>query len=500
MHDYRLGVEASQIGAGSGAFSEGLVSYEDWNTFAKAVQTSSYEVDHANLSGVAALRPESLESVMRAVVGSQESLTLLRDLKRTATQSSVDEWMVQTSLGGQVDGMFNSETGDINSDVGEYEREILFMKYLMTQVQISHVASTQKLKSTQLRAQENNNAVLRLSIALNRALYHGDSRYAPLQFDGIRATLERDEELAATNIVNLRGTSDINEVVERMFMFKAVVQEQGNFGDITHIYSDTFVQNDLDMHLFEKYRVSLNDNPRNLELGAPVGKIRTSMGEITMRQDIWIDNNFNSKPAFAKNPKLPDDYPDTPTIVVTKRAKTGNEVGFTAAQAGTYWVSVAPRDAKGVEGIPTTPVSVTVAAGEVITIQVTPALNGKAYAFAEYRSTQDPTTAVNFHAMRLVRKFAAKKTNNRTDPFTAVDDNSEIPGTSTLHLLNKTPASIQYKQLLPVTQFPLAATNSAVYKWAVLMYGALQLGIKRHHFVLPGYLPQGALWKPHKVA
>jgi hypothetical protein len=500
-NQYALGVDSSNYGAGAGAFKSDILGYEDWSTFAKAVQTSSYDVDHANLSGVAALRPESLEPVMRSVVGSMESLTMLRALKRTATQSSVDEWMVQTSLGGQLDGFFNSEGGDINSDVGEYERQLLFMKYMMTQAQISHVASTQKLKAMQLRALENNNAMLRLSIGLNRALYHGDSRISPLQFDGLRTLLERDEFTGGSHVIDLQGTSDINAVVERFFMLKATVQEQGNFGNITDIYSDTFTQNDLDMSLFPKYRVAMTDMRNSTELGLPVSEIRTSMGNMKMNQDIWINNNFNSKPAFARNPKLPDDYPDTPTVVLTKRAAAAGEgVGFTAAQAGTYWVSIAPRDAKGIEGIPTTPQSVTVALGDVIVATVTPAGNGKAYGFVEYRSTQNPVAAVTIDDLRLVKAVPASKTANRTSVFALVDDNTEIPGASTLYLINKVPGSIQWKQLLPATQFPLAATNSAVYKWAVLLYGALQLGVARHHFVLKNYVPANAIWKPFTVA
>jgi hypothetical protein len=177
---YGLGQDL--VVAGQGIPAGGIGTYEDWNAFVKAVQTSTYETDHAQLTGLGAIRLESLEGTLRAVVEREETFKLFRALKRQPVTSAVHEFAVQTSIGGQPAGAFNSELGAIASDVGEYERRIVFVKYLMTMAAISHVAAVQK-GIINLKAQENMNALLRLA-----------QRHGP---DALRAAGVLDEEFLA---------------------------------------------------------------------------------------------------------------------------------------------------------------------------------------------------------------------------------------------------------------------------------------------------------------
>lgn len=494
-NNFALGIDQFQIGAGMGLPSGGITSFEDFEAFAKAVNENLYQTDHANLTGVAALRVESLEPNLRAIVGRMESLTLYRALRRLATSSSLDEWMVQTSLGGQVDGVFNGPGMSINSERGEYERHTLRIKYLETMAQIPYVETLQKLRGIQLRAIENDNRMRALAIGANRALYHGDEDISPLAYDGIHAQLRKFD--GGSHIVDMKGSSDANELATTFFELAAEVADQGNYGQVTDFYTDRFLQNDLDTYLFPQYRVRLDSDPSSVMLGAPVAGIKTSYGDILSNTDIWLNNNFNAKAAFAKNPRMPDGAPGTPTVVATPQAGyTGSR--FTAARAGTYYVSVASVNEKGIQGIPSDPVSVTVAAGGAIKIVATQANDARATGGVVFISTQDPASAPAIGDLREAFRFPFQRGSNVLNPVTVYHDLSDIPGASSVALIRKDPEAIQVKQLLPATQFPLAATDSAVVRWAILLYMALQLGIPQHHYWIKGYVPKGARWKPFK--
>lgn len=476
---------------GAGIPTGGITSFEDWNNFAKAVQTSSYQTDHANLTGMSALRLESLETTTRAVVATQETARLFKDLERSPVTSTVHEWTTQTSLGGQLDGLFNSETGGINSDVGDYMRNVMRIKYMATQAQISHVASTQGVIGAGLKARENKNAITRLIVGANRACYHGDETVSPNAVNGLTAQLRAFD--GGSHVIDARaeGVKDANDLAQLMFRLKADTMQEGLYGNLSHVYLDHFTQNDLDLSLFPQYRMQVSGDPTSLMLGSPVSGIKTSYGNVNTVQDMWINNPTTSMPAYAKNNKLPDNAPGVLTLSATATPTVTGSF-FDTPKAGVYYYSVAPINANGVEGLPTTPVSVTVAAGGGATLTVTPNVDGKATGYAIYRSTQDPTKVPTLKDMRLVTKVPMAQA-------TYVDGNQKIAGASTLYALSRNPDSIKIAQLLPVTQFPLYPTNAAVIPWAVLMYWALQLGVPQHHWAIENYVPSNA-WQPHKRA
>ncbi len=477
--------------SGAGIPAGGIETFEDWNAFAKAIQTSTYETDHSQLTGVGGLRVESLETTLKKVIEKEESFKLFRALKRQPVGSSVHEYTVQTSIGGQPGGAFNSETGDIGAEVGEYERQITFVKYLMTQAQVSHVASVQKT-IVPLKARENTNALLRLSRAANWSMYHGDASVAPMQFDGIEAILRGWR--GGSHIKDAQGSSDVGAIVDTIYASFAEVLGEGNFGKLTHVYMDPITQAALDRYLDPAYRVNLDNNPASLQLGAPVTAIRTSYGNVFTEQDIWIEGPENAKPAFAKYGRVPDDAPGAPTVSATANVGAGSR--FDAAKAGTYYYVVAAIDERGVEGIPSTAVSGAVAADGSITLTITPNADRKQTGYAIYRSTQDPASAPDLGEYRLVKRIPANA--DRTADTVFEDKNEDIPGSSKLYLLNRDPESISWIQLLPATQFPLYPTNKAVIPWAVLLYGALQLSIPNHHFVVKNFVSPLASWKPFK--
>lgn len=480
-----------EVYSGNGIPAGGITSYDDWNAFAKAVQTSSYQTDHAQLEGFGALRPESLENQLKKVIETEDTFKLFKALKRMPVTSTVHEWSVQTDIGGQPAGAFNSELGAISSEVGAYDRRIVFLKYLMTQAAISHVASVQR-GIVNLKATENRNALLRLGRAANVSMYYGDSSVAPMQFDGIYKQLKTFKN--GSHILDLEGSSNVQALVDTIYTAFAKVIGQGNFGKLTHIHLDPLTQVALDRYLDPAYRVVLDNNPKTVDFGAPVSAIRTSFGQLATENDIWIENSDNSSPAYARYGKVPDSAPGAPSVVSTPNAGPVAGSKFTATRAGTYYLVVAAIDERGVEGQPSAAVSATVVANGAIDLDITPNADRKQTGYAIYVSTRNPSAAPSLSDYRLVERIPANPDRTAATSYSFKMD--KIPGASKLFLINRVPESIAWVQLLPATQFPLYPTNSAIIPWAVLLYGALQLGIPQHHFVIENFLPPQATWKP----
>jgi hypothetical protein len=491
-----FGLGEGNVMAGTGMPAGGITSYDDWNQFAKAVATSGYDTDHASLEGTQALRVESLEGQLRKVIEQEPTFKLFRALKRNPVTSAVHEWTVQTDIGGQPEGAFNSEIGSIGSNVGAYERRIVFIKYLMTQAAISHVASVQR-GIVNLKATENQNALLRLSRSANWAMYHGDSAVSPMQFDGLAAQLTAFRN--GKHVRDLAGSSDAQAVIDGVYAAYAEVIGLGNFGRLTHIHMDPQAQNALDRELDPAYRVNMDANPANLTYGAPVTGIRTSYGTVVTEQDIWINNSDNTMPNYARYAKVPDDAPGAPTLAILVSVGTTAGSQFTAAKGGgkTFFYRVCAIDNRGVESLPTAASSAAaVTAGHSVALTITPNADYKQTGYAIYRTKAlaGGSPAPDLAEYRLVKRVAANATASADTAYT--DLNTDVPGASNLFLINRVPQSIGWAQLLPATQFPLYPTNSAIIPWAVLLYGALQLSIPNHHFMLKNFVPATAQWKP----
>lgn len=490
-----FGLGEDSVMAGAGVPQGGITSYDDWNAFAKAVAASGYETDHASLTGTQALRVESLEGQLRKVIESEPTFKLFRALKRQPVTSAVHEWTVQSDIGGQPEGMFNSELGDIGSNVGQYERKIVFIKYLMTQAAISHVASVQK-GIVNLKSTENMNALLRLSRSANWAMYHGDSGVAPMQFDGTITQLNTFR--AGLHVSDLGGSSDVQEIIDAVYGSYANVLGLGNFGKLTHIHMDPQLQNALDRELDPAYRVNLDSNPAGLQYGAPVTGIRTSYGSVMTEQDIWIHNSDNTMPNYARYDRVPQDAPGAPTLA-TAVSGTADDTEFTATKGGggSFFYRVAAVDERGVESIPSAAISiVAVPEGQTVELTITPNADHDQTGYAIYRSTalEGGASEPELRDFRLVTRIAANA--NRSATTVWEDENREIPGQSHAFLFNRVPESIAWAQLLPATQFPLYPTAKAIIPWAVLLYGALQLAIPNHHYVIKGFVPATSKWKP----
>lgn len=476
----------------STAANTGAAAISDVADLQKALE-AGYGTDVSTLTGGAALRIQSLDHTMQAVIQENDNFKLFNKLNKTKPTATVDEWTEMNGVGGFIGGSSNTETGTIQDATGSYARRTGLVKYLMTRRQVSFVQTLQGALAD-AEAVEHTAGSLQLLTDAEHFLFHGDSAVVPTEFDGIGAQMEAgvaDGSVDSSSIIDASGAAitSVNAVTEAA----AQIAGYGNFGTPTDIYLSQFTQADLDTGLDPAFRVPLtNVAEGGLRLGAPVRGIRTSWGDIANEPDIFIPDENRQKPFDALYPAVAAaQIALKPAAVTVDASVTDASSKFAAAQAGNYYWGVAGLNANGQSGIVVT-AQTAVAAGKKAVLSIAASAGGAETGYAIYRGRQNGTNAPG--DMRLVRRIA--KAAGGTTTYT--DYNTDIPGTTKAYILNLKPTAtaITWRQLLPMVKFPLAATNSAVIPWAQLLFGYLRISKRRHVAVIKNIVTNKQAWKP----
>lgn len=449
--------------------------------------SAGYGSDVASLNGGGALRIQSLEKTMLTTIQENQHFVLFNELAKSNATATVDEWTEQNDVGGFLGGSTNTETGNIASATGNYQRRVGLVKYLMTRREVSFVQTLQNTIADS-EATEARNGALQLLTDAEFLSFEGDSAVVPTEYDGIYAQMQSLG--SADHIIDAEGGA-LNSI-DLVDKAASTIAGFGNFGRPTHLFCSQLVQSDFNTNLDPAFRVSLTGASQETQLGAPVKGISTSWGDIKNCPDVFVRDERQLKPFeidFAAlavaNAAL------APTISVAPAASGGTAANkFGAAHAGNYYYLVTGLNAAG-QSTGVISAQVTVAAGQKVTFTITASAGGQETGYAIYRSRKNGTNAVSdFRLMKRIPKAGATTV--------VTDENLDIPGTSKAYILNMTPGqmAITWRQLLPMTKFPLYPTVSAVVPWAQLLFGYLRIGKRRHHTVIKNIVPTGAVWKP----
>ena len=133
-----------------------------------------------------------------------------------------------------------------------------------------------------------------------------------------------------------------------------------------------------------------------------------------------------------------------------------------------------------------------IVAGDEVTVTITHPSDADVTGFMLHRSRKNGTNATgDFREMVRVARRAGQSTT------LYVDDNQNIPGTSPVFLLNQTPGAnaVTLRRLLPLTMFPLYATDTAARLWAQLFFCYLRVAKPQQLAMIRNVTPQYAAWK-----
>ena len=463
----------------------GAEAFSNWEEFRKSV-VAGYGTELTTLSGGGALRVESLEATLMAVVQRMEHFRLFNQLSKTPATATVDEWTEMNDTGGYSGSAFNTELGTIVEQAGSYKRRVALVKYLMTRRSVSFVQNVQQ-SLISAKAQEEVNGTLEILRSAEWAFFNGNATAHPSEFDGLPA------------IILANGTSDqvidcggkplsflvLNNGAEVMF-------SEGHYGIPTDLYVSPLAQADLDASLDPAFRVPLPDVPNGgVMLGAPVKGIRTSWGDIANKPDIFLQES--PMPPEGKTPNRATSVGPTPPVSLVGTTPAGVDGLFTAAQAGTYYYAATSISDSG-ESTMVVSGQMTIGAGNHCLLTITKPANGDAVGYNIYRGKLGDTAYAAAN-MRLIQRVA--DSGNATTTWT--DINAYLPGCSNAFVLNCNPSfqAINIRQMLPMTRFQLYPTVSAIDPWAQLLFMYLRVSKSLQMILLKNVLPSKATWKPY---
>lgn len=482
-----LGMIQTPTGAMTGA-----MGYGELEDLRKALE-AGYGTDMSQLAGGGALRIQSLDHTLQAVLASQQHFRLFNKLPKPDATATVDEWTEATDQGGFPGGTTNTETGSIANATGKYARRVGLVKYLMTQCQVSFVQTLQNA-IVEAETVENQMGTLRLLRDTEHLGFYGDSSVVPTEFDGIMTQIESlgsSDHVRDAEAQSLQSVSLINDAA-------ATIASVRNFGVPTDIFLSPKTQADFDTGLDPAYRVPLTDVPNGgIQQGAPVRGIRTSWGDIANNPDVFIQDEPEKMPFQVRYAALATANTFAPTAVAAVAGAGTAASKWGTPHAGNYFYAVAGVNAKGQSVIEYhedagTPEQVAVAAGQKVTLTITESASGEETGYAIYRGRKNGTSAPS--DLRLVKRIP--KADGGTTTF--VDENRDIPGTTEAFILNMNPGytAITWRKLLPLTKFQLFPVSSAIVPWALLLFGYLRISKRQQHVVIKNILPHGAVWRP----
>lgn len=446
---------------------------------------AGYGTDVAQLQGAGALRIQSLEKTMLATIQENKHFALFNELAKSNATATVDEWTEQSSVGGFLGGSTNSEVGVIQGAQGQYNRRVGMVKFLMTRREVSFVSTLQN-SIVEAEAVEAQNGAIQLLTDAEFLCFEGDSAVVPTEFDGIGTQIASLD--SADHVIDAEG-KELNSIhlIDRA---ASTIAGFGNFGTPTHLFMSQLAQSDFNTNLDPAFRVSLTGKSQELMLGAPVKGISTSWGDVKTVADVFIRDERQQMPFEVDYPGVAARNNFKPTVAALADASGGADSKWGAPHAGNYFYAVAGVSAAGQSQCVVTD-QVAVAQGGKLTLTITASATGEETGYVIYRGRKNGTGELR--DLRLMCRIP------RTGAQTVfVDKNRKIPGTTKAYMLNMAAGSqaITWRQMLPMTKFPLYPTHSAVVPWAQLLFGYLRIGKRKHHVVIENIVPSGALWKP----
>lgn len=452
--------------------SANLVSWRDYDGVEGFGATTQQDVDDLNKALVAghdinppgsvtagdgfALRVESLERTLKNVTYKMDHIRFWKNIPKTPAYNTVEEYNQIQSYGTNPDAGFIDE-GDLPSeDDSQYERKFSLVKYIGTTRRVSHVMSLVRPAHGNVLAQEAVNGTMHLLRILERGLFFGDSDLSSLQFDGYEKLIKSSSP--ALNIIDLRGKPLSEDV---LIDGALTIQDAPNYGVPTDLHGSPKTIADLTKVFFPKARYDLFEKTSDGMVGLQIRGFTSPAGDVKFNPNVFIDDGGPVTPARGDAAKRPS----TPTISTGPTTPADAASKFEADDAGDYFyvIQACNRYGRSV-GVPLVagPTAVTVAAGDKMTVGVTPGVVAPDW-WELFRTKKNGATGTERQILRVKNAAGAGES-------TIVDLNARLPGCSSAFLFQQNLENMSFKQLAPLVKIPLATVDSSI-RFMMLLYG-----------------------------
>lgn len=465
----------------------------------KSLTSTQAGTQLTGLTGGGAMRVESVEAELAIATVQNPHFVLFNRLfaNRHTSWSLIDQQVVQDGIGGfPGSSVANEKATNLPDRNGAYHREVtelkLFAEYggvtVPTALQgaLQQAAGAVDFNSSE---QEIFSALSRVLQSLEWNLMHGDASIDPLEFTGLFPSIKAR---APKNVVDLKGAalnsgSQVSPLAAQLAGF-------GNWGSPDLLVVSPLVKTDFDAHLESSYRVNLDQNVPSTVLGALVKGVRynglgVGNGILELEPHPFLDEGLGAPVSTFADPSAITGQAVAADPTTAHAADPGS--AFLAAHAGNYFYAVEAWSAGVVSNPVVTAAAVPVAAGDAVTLTITPSAGGSETYYKVYRGRKGGTNQPS--DMRYIGRVA------RTGASTTfVDYNTKVPGTSDALMLTSNPnvGAIRLLQMAPPSKLPLAMT-ALEYRFVLFYIAALRIATPKKLGVLKNILPSNATWNPY---
>ena len=460
-----------------GIFDEEFEAQSQNTELEKALE-AGYGTDAASFTQGRSLQREDLEATLVTVLDvKQKDLKLFHKLHKQPVTSTVHQVERQTDVGDD-EFLFVGESEKASEGDPTFQRKIYETKYTTSKWEVSHPLSLTDNVENAINASKVA-AVMRVSKGTERCIFHGNSAASPKQYDGLLKIIEDSakntsiaERLRAT-VMDIRGleigesdTIDGEVIDAGEALFDDIAEKvYSKGGDLAEAYFPPVLSRQFKNMFSSRLRLSTKDEQFAMD---KLPKIITATNSvINITDDAGADKMFRVKgPVVAAGNSAK--RPNTPTSIAGVAA-SDSASKFTTAYAGNYVYGVHAINAYGISAAATSS-TVTVAAGEKVTLTITPDTNGEAATgFIITRSKAGGSSL-----MEMVR--VANSGNSTT---VVVDFNEDLPGTAQVVLLTPTTDEMRpnasFGQLMGMSNFDLPTDSSLAHRGVVALYGMLEV-------------------------
>ena len=439
------------------------------------------------LTGAQALKPESLDPVLKALEFTMKQIVLLNKIPKRSVYNTVHEYL-QLVKYGQALGIFMAEGDRPENTDSQYRRKSVLTKYMGIGGKLTHQAMLVKnADGKDPYTREVENKLILLSKQMDLKLSDADGSKNTLDFDGIL----RQHLMGICEIYGPTDGLTPEQLYDLYFADPAVVNANGKaltetmgqevvhtivndrYGEATDLITNPTVLKDFNQRFYEKQRILLGTAAiSGMTAGQQVNALKLQFGDVPMESDVFFDR----REAIAYNRAVTSNKaPSTPTTNAIGVNVADTKTAFGTAHAGGYFYVVTAKNQYG-ESTPLVINSTVqaVAATESLKIQFVD--GGGAYpatAYVIYRTTKNV-------ANRLTAKYYPifeVSTSELAAGFDGAaatwvnDRNRFIAGTHSALVLDPTDQMWEYIQLMPTSKIEFALTTLAK-EFAIVNYGA----------------------------
>lgn len=443
----------------------------------KALEANEGVTDVAQLAGASALQPQSLEQSVVSLLFDESYFKVLNRIAKNKTYSTLHEYTKRTSFGqynrgGVVGQMENPRQGD-----PAFKRDTVNVKFQRELWSISSVlAASKTITDSEVEAKDA--ATMRLMETSEYLYFWGDDSIIPEEPRGLDATIESQGNKAEL-IIDLRGQKLSEATLKEAC--KRIADKTGLANDMYMSYN---VQNQIDQMIAPAsagvtggQRMVQNNGNLVFDLGYLIPGFKATFalnGRVTFIPDFFLKPEEEGVPTVVNQNgtttegATSDMAPAKPTIL---SAVAGADVNtqFLAPYLGATKYRVAGQNRFG-KSMASVEVSVTIGAGQSATlvIQETGQTNF-ADGYIIYRETK-PGNGIFRRVKRIARDTA-----NVNLQTTYVDQNAEIPGTSSAFIgdFNSRGANTPLRTTAITELMPTHSTRYSIigpYFWGAVNY------------------------------